>query len=91
MGLYHWPGRITRDMKSAIITGRDEWCLKQLMAAGKAGCTSASNPAPRWSAYVFNLRSIGIDIETIMEEHGGQFPGRHARYVLRSRVVAVKR
>jgi hypothetical protein len=27
-----------------------------------------------------------VHVETVMEPHGGQFPGRHARYVLRSRV-----
>ena len=40
-------------------------------------------PAPRWSAYVHELRKMGVEIETIHEAHGGKFPGHHARYVLR--------
>ena len=37
---------------------------------------------------MFNLRQIGIDIdiETVHEPHKGQFPGTHARYILRSHV-----
>lgn len=66
------------------ITGRDEWALKQLLRAGTQGCTPIDNPAPRWSGYVHNLRNMGIDIETVTEPHGGDFPGHHARYVLRS-------
>lgn len=89
MGMYTWPGRITRDMKVKVITGRNEWCLRELMKAGKRGCTSLSHPAPRWSAYVFCLRELGIDIETVREEHKGEFPGHHARYILRSNVRSV--
>jgi hypothetical protein len=33
------------------------------------------------------LRKFGFVIETVPERHGGNFPGNHARYVLRSRVV----
>ena len=32
------------------------------------------------------LCALGIEIETVCESHGGAFPGRHARCVLRSRV-----
>jgi hypothetical protein len=31
---------------------------------------------------VFDLRELGIPIETIMEPHEGNYPGLHARYVL---------
>lgn len=68
------------------INGRDEWALKQLIDAGAKGCTPKDNPAPRWSGYVFNLRRLGIDIETVPECHGGAFPGMHARYVLQSSI-----
>ena len=68
------------------INGRDEWGLKQLLEAGAKGCTPKDNPAPRWSGYVFNLRRLGIDIETVHERHGGAFPGMHARYVLHSSI-----
>ena len=67
------------------LTGRDEWALRELTAAGGKGCTPIDNPAPRWSAYVHDLRhEHGLDIETITERHGGPFAGHHARYVLHS-------
>ena len=70
-------------------TGRDEWALKELMSAGDKGCTPIDNPAPRWSAYKFNLIKKGFAIEAIHEPHGGPYPGTHARYVLRSVVMEV--
>lgn len=69
-----------------VVTGRDLWALENLRRAGARGCTPIDNPAPRWSAYVFNLREMGVEIETITEPHGGDFAGHHARYVLRSGV-----
>lgn len=67
-----------------VIGGRDLWALRELMKAGAAGVTPIDCPAPRWSAYVFNLRALGLKIETIHVPHGVPFPGTHARYVLRS-------
>ena len=72
------------------LKGRDLWALERLRAAGVQGCTPIVQPAPRWSAYVFNLRQIGIEVETLHEKHGPPFPGYHARYVLRSRVELVQ-
>jgi hypothetical protein len=72
----------------ATVKGRDRWALEQLMYAGQTGCTPINNPAPRWSAYVFNLRGLGIPIETITEAHSGPFSGTHARYVLKAQVTA---
>ncbi len=71
------------------LRGRNAWALKSLMAAGHGGCTPIENPAPRWSAYVHNLRRFGVAIETITELHGGDFAGNHARYVLlaKARVI----
>jgi hypothetical protein len=46
------------------------------------GVTPITHPAPRWSGYVFDLRELGIPIETIMESHEGNYPGQHAKYVL---------
>jgi hypothetical protein len=66
--------------------GREEWALSHLLAAGDHGCTPIDTPGPRWSDYVFKLRRRGIDIATITEPHGGDFPGHHARYILRSKV-----
>lgn len=68
-------------------TGRDAWALRELIRMGERGCTPIDNPGPRWSAYVYNLRrELGLDIETVHESHRGDFPGSHARYILRSRV-----
>ncbi|MBS1300774.1 hypothetical protein [Loktanella sp. SALINAS62] len=69
------------------VKGRDRWALGYLRDAGARGCTPIDNPAPRWSAYVFNLRGMGVQIDTIHEPHGGDFSGLHGRYVLRSRVL----
>ena len=67
--------------------GRDAWALDQLREARPDGCTPITHPAPRWSAYVFNLRAMGVPIETVTESHGGEFAGNHGRYVLRAAVL----
>ena len=64
--------------------GRDAWALQKLIDAGDLGVTPLDTPGPRWSGYVHKLRKAGLVVETIHEMHGGPFPGRHARYVLRS-------
>ena len=69
-----------------IVTGRERWALECLMPAGDRGCTPIETPGPRWSAYVFDLRGMGLDIETVTEPNTGPFVGTHARYVLRSLV-----
>ena len=69
-----------------VVAGRDRWALEELRRMGARGCTPTDNPAPRWSAYVFNLRDLGVEIETITEPHGGDYAGHHGRYVLRSGV-----
>ncbi|WP_425093822.1 winged helix domain-containing protein [Tropicimonas sp. S265A] len=69
------------------VSGRDRWALEALIAAGEKGCTPIDTPGPRWSGYVFNLRRLGVAIETVTEAHDGPFAGTHARYVLRSRVT----
>jgi hypothetical protein len=70
-----------------IVRGREAWALRMLMAAGDRGCTPIDHPGPRWSGYVHDLRKLGIVIETVHERHGGNYPGTHARYVLRSHVI----
>lgn len=77
------------DGRQMTIDGRPAWTLDQLHRAGINGCTAISNPAPRWSHYVFKLRGMGLDIETVTEAHGGPFAGSHARYVLRSSISLV--
>ncbi|NRP25268.1 hypothetical protein XMM379_001963 [Aliiroseovarius sp. xm-m-379] len=68
--------------------GRNAWALNRLIAAGATGVTPTEEPAgPRWSSYIFNLRKMGVPIETLTEIHDGQFPGKHGRYVLRAGVL----
>jgi hypothetical protein len=75
------------DVRTITPAGRDAWALSSLIAAGAAGCTPIDHPGPRWSGYVFKLKRIyGLNVETITEMHGGTFAGKHARYVLRSKV-----
>jgi hypothetical protein len=84
-GLYHIQPE-TGDPFTIEAKGRDAWALDQLREAGALRCTPITLPAPRWSAYVFNLRALGVPIETVTEPHGGQFAGNHGRYVLRADV-----
>ena len=78
--------RVEPDGVWQIAKGRDAWALLVLKVAGECGVTPIDTPGPRWSGYVFNLRRMGLLIETLYEAHGGPFPGTHARYVLRSKV-----
>lgn len=79
--------RVLPDGRWYEVTDRDAWALLQLQIAGQRGVTPIDNPAPRWSAYVHNLRKLGAPIETLHETHGGPFPGTHARYVLRADIL----
>jgi hypothetical protein len=79
-----------RDGRLVTLRGRLAWALIKLLGAGRKGCTPIDTPGPRWSGYVHKLRRLGIIVETIHENHGGAFPGRHARYVLRSTVTVVE-
>jgi hypothetical protein len=82
--------RILPDGETFTATGRDAWALLELLKAGAKGCTPIDHPGPRWSGYVFNLRrKLSLAIETTHENHGGQFAGNHARYVLRSAVELI--
>lgn len=73
------------------VAGRDAWALQHLIFAGEHGVTPIECPAPRWSAYVFNLRELGFDIETQREEHGGRYSGSHGRYTLHTKCFVVAR
>lgn len=64
------------------LKGRLGWAMAQLVEAGPKGVTPITRPAPRWSAYIFALRELGIPIKTHIEQHKGDYPGTHARYVL---------
>ncbi len=81
------------DGRSAvIIKGRYARCLHTLTQAGEKGVSPAmDDPMPRWSHYVFWLRSHHqVIIETVTEKHGGPYAGTHARYVLRSMVTLLR-
>jgi hypothetical protein len=73
--------------RTIIPAGRDGWALAELILAGAQGCTPIDQPGPRWSHYVWKLRTVHrLEVETITEQHGGEYAGHHARYVLRQRV-----
>jgi hypothetical protein len=70
------------------VRGRDAWALSSLIDASDVGCTPITHVGPRWSHYIWKLRTVyGLAIESVEEQHGGEFSGRHVRYVLRSRIV----
>jgi hypothetical protein len=76
------------DVRTITPAGRDAWALGELILAGETGCTPITHVGPRWSGYVHKLRRVyRLNVETIDEQHGGEFSGRHARYVLRSLVA----
>ena len=72
---------------TVAVKGRPRWALECLIKAGSKGCTPIDQPGPRWSAYVFVLRELGVAIEARHEPHGGPFKGNHARYVLQCKVT----
>jgi hypothetical protein len=46
--------------------GRDAWALGNLIIAGAAGCTAIEHVGPRWSHYIWKLRTkYNVAIETI--------------------------
>ena len=78
---------VTVEGRTLALKGRVAWALIELHRAGAMGVTPFDAPGPRWSAYIHALRrEHGLDVETVHEPHRGDFPGTHARYILRSRV-----
>jgi hypothetical protein len=76
------------DVRTITPRGRDAWALGELISARADGCTPITHVGPRWSHYIWKLRTVyGLAIESVEEQHGGEFAGRHVRYVLRSRVA----
>ena len=81
---------IRTDGTEFCANGRVAWALQELVVAGERGCTAIETPGPRWSSYVHRLRhDHGLHIETVDEPHGGNFAGRHARYILRETVEII--
>lgn len=64
------------------LQGRLGWTMAQLFNAGPPGVTTIEPLGSGWSAYVHDLRELGIQIETQMEPHKGAYPSHHARYRL---------
>jgi hypothetical protein len=83
--------KIEGDPTRLTFRGRDAWALNNLIEAGERGCTPISNPAPRWSHYVFKLRRGGVGIVTHNEKHAGPYAGTHARYILSVPVTVIQR
>jgi hypothetical protein len=73
---------LSEQSRTFELQGRLGWTMAQLAMAGTKGVATVERPAPRWSAYVHDLRKLGIQIETEMEPHDGAYSGRHARYRL---------
>lgn len=70
------------DQAKHSASGREGETLLLLDKHGKAGVTAFAfpgGPAFRLSAYIKNLRDMGLDIETFREPHDC---GWHGRYVL---------
>jgi hypothetical protein len=78
------------DGQERTAKGRSAWALAELVAAGQDGCTPILRPAPRWSDYVFRLKKLGLNIETIHERHGGAYKGFHGRYRLDSDIDIIE-
>jgi hypothetical protein len=77
---------LSEPQRTFELQGRVGWALFHLDKAGSEGITPIKRPAPRWSAYVHDLRKLGIQIETAMEPHEGAYSGHHARYRLACQV-----
>ncbi len=77
--------------RKLVFEGREAFTLDALIESGPNGIRPIDRPAPRWSGYVHKLRQAGLFIETVREPHGGDFPGRHGRYVLHTEVLVVSR
>jgi hypothetical protein len=74
-----------------VMVGRFAQTASRLLDAGEAGLSSLYFPGLRLSHYVKILRDdYGLLIETQREPHGGDYPGRHGRYRLHSRLDVVK-
>lgn len=79
------------DLVPQVVKGRLAWCLKELLDAGDFGITPCRGRGRRLAAYIHTLRKrYDLEIETELEPHRGQYPGRHARYRLWSEIKVVR-
>lgn len=72
------------DIFRVVVSNRVRRALDPLRTAS---CTPIDNSAPRWSAYIFDLRGMGIEAETIHQPDEGELSGSHGCCVLRSTVM----
>lgn len=70
-----------QDDRKTRLTARALWALNE-MEKHPLGITSRQYPGVRLSDCIFKLRKAGYVIETIREQHGGEFSGSHGRYRL---------
>lgn len=73
--------------------GRDGQTLEAAVKAEAKGFTALdlAHWAVRLSHYVYKLRKVyGLHIDMVEEPHGGEYPGKHGRYFLRSQVRLVE-
>ncbi len=77
----------TPDTIPLNLTKRAEFFLEEMLAAGSEGITTIDYPGVRVGDAIHKLRKAGVDVQTVYEQHGGDFAGHHGRYILRSRIV----
>lgn len=82
--------RKSSDAAEMYLHGREAQTMQMLVKNGDMGISSLHHPGIRLSHYIFKLRGYGFIIETINTSHGGDFPGHHAVYVLRSETTIVE-
>ena len=71
------------------VVGRFAQTLRALVEAGPKGVTALdlAHWAVRLSHYVWVLRHRhGLHIDMVEDRHGGDYPGKHGRYFLRSQI-----
>ena len=73
-----------------VATGREAETIQALVNAGDRGITSLDTFKAGWavrlSAYVFDLKAMGVPITVSRETHDG---GSHARYKLAGSVTII--
>lgn len=78
------------DGPAISVSGREAQTIVALVNAGRCGITSLDTFKAGWAvrlgAHVFDLRQMGVPIETTREPHNG---GNHARYRLTGKVSVI--
>lgn len=78
------------EFRTVLLSGYNRWALETLIAAGGKGCIPLELPAPRWSAYIHNLRRVGVPIATFAEPCSHSEKRKRCRYVLAASVEPVQ-